>query len=52
MIEGLRRAAAHVRGSPVTIGVDAWGVDYAYLDSGGALMAPLATSSECTPRRD
>ena len=50
MIEGLRRAAAHVRGSPVTIEVDAWGVDYAYLDSGGALMAPMRHMRD--PRTD
>ena len=50
VIEGLRRAAAHVRGSPVTIGVDAWGVDYAYLDSGGALMAPMRHMRD--PRTD
>ena len=50
VIEGLRRAAAHVRGSPVTIEVDAWGVDYAYLDSGGALMAPMRHMRD--PRTD
>ena len=41
VIEGLRRAAEHVGTSPVTIGVDAWGVDYAFLDAGGGLMAPM-----------
>lgn len=50
VIEGLRRAAAHVGGSPVTIGVDAWGVDYACLDSGGTLMAPMRHMRD--PRTD
>jgi rhamnulokinase len=41
VIEGLRLAAPCLGGSAVTIGIDAWGVDYAYLDPGGGLMAPM-----------
>lgn len=50
VIEGLRRAAPRVRQSPVTIGVDAWGVDYAFLDAGGGLMAPMRHMRD--PRTD
>ncbi|MFM7052297.1 MAG: rhamnulokinase family protein [Planctomycetota bacterium] len=40
MLEGLRVAAA---GGPVdSIGVDAWGVDYALVDEEGELVRPLA----------
>jgi rhamnulokinase len=38
VMEGLRRVAKRIGDAPATIGVDAWGVDYAYLDSNGALL--------------
>ena len=41
VMEALRLVAARIGDAPATIGVDAWGVDYAYLDAGGALMAPM-----------
>ncbi len=50
VIEGLRRAAPLVGRSPVTIGVDAWGVDYAFLDASGGLMAPMRHMRD--PRTD
>jgi rhamnulokinase len=50
VIEGLQRASPRVGRSAVTIGVDAWGVDYAYLDSGGALMVPMRHMRD--PRTD
>jgi rhamnulokinase len=41
VIEALRLVAARIGDAPATIGVNAWGVDYAYLDASGALMAPM-----------
>ncbi len=50
LMEALRRVAAHIGDAPATIGVDAWGVDYAYLDASGALMAPMRHMRD--PRTD
>ena len=50
LMEALRRVAAHIGDAPATVGVDAWGVDYAYLDASGALMAPMRHMRD--PRTD
>ena len=50
VMEALRRVAARIGDAPATVGVDAWGVDYAYLDAGGALMAPMRHMRD--PRTD
>ena len=49
-MEGLRRVAMRIGDAPATIGVDAWGVDYAYLDSSGALLTPMRHMRD--PRTD
>jgi rhamnulokinase len=38
ILEGLRRYARDADEAPAGIGVDTWGVDYALLDAGGALV--------------
>jgi rhamnulokinase len=50
VMEALRRVAARIGDAPATVGVDAWGVDYAYLDASGALMAPMRHMRD--PRTD
>ncbi len=50
VMEALRCVAARIGNAPATIGVDAWGVDYAYLDASGALMAPMRHMRD--PRTD
>ncbi len=50
MMEGLRRVAERIGDAPATIGVDAWGVDYAYLDSSGALLTLMRHMRD--PRTD
>jgi rhamnulokinase len=49
-MEGLRRVAIRIGDAPATFGVDAWGVDYAYLDSSGALLTPMRHMRD--PRTD
>ncbi|MGO9421798.1 rhamnulokinase [Roseiarcus sp.] len=50
VMEGLRRAATILGEAPATIGIDSWGVDYAYLDASGAVMAPMRHMRD--PRTD
>ena len=47
---GLRRAAARIGSAPALIGVDSYGVDYAYIDASGALLSPMRHMRD--PRTD
>ena len=41
VLVGLRRAGARIGSAPALIGVDSYGVDYAYVDASGALLSPM-----------
>ena len=41
VLVGLRRAGARIGPAPALIGVDSYGVDYAYVDASGALLSPM-----------
>ncbi len=47
---GLRRAGARIGSAPALIGVDSYGVDYAYIDRSGALLSPMRHMRD--PRTD